>query len=226
MNFCHYFQNERYNEGRTKRIKQHNLIGRIVNTKMSIAMATYLEGVIERMAKKRIGEEGWLMSAKWSWDYRRGAFQNVIDRLKEERGRILDKEEKAARKAAMAGAAGNALTVAGYSEAEKDANYAFEHGEEALAEKKERAAYYTRAEAAYTIWAKENPKAAVEKFEFEGENPYVTRRYGGRYSTKDDTTDWSAYRAGNDDAKGVSLNPQAGSDKPRGLISGSKAIHL
>ena len=221
LNFCHYWQRLRF------RKREHCFIGRVVNTKMTIAMATYLENAIDRMANKRVGDEGWKLTSKWAFDYRRGAFEAVIDKLRKERKQIIDVENAKAVKAGMNSAAGTALTVAGFSKSEEDANYVFQHGEEALTAKKEHAAYLARAEKAYTVWAAKHPGEAAEKFRFKDIDgseyaPFVSYR---RRSTKYIETDWSAFKAGNEDGKKIGLDPQTETRNHK-RIAGSKDIYL
>ncbi len=235
LNFCHYWQRDEAMKdekgrylyspgGRTKWRKMNCLVGRVVNVRATQAMAGYLEVTIERMAVKRIGDEGWLMSSKWAHDYRRGAFEAVIYKLKKARNEVLSKEEEQAAKAA-GGALGTAITVAGYTSSEDDANYAFRFGEEALRAKKETAAWYARAEAAYTVWAAANPDKAAEKFEFEGVRPYVTRR-GGWGGGRNRDIGMTAYGAGRKDGDKIGLDPQAGAPGQHKRLTGGKAIYL
>ena len=239
LNFCHYWQRLTWDRTRDKQVRMHCFIGRVVNTKATIAMAGYLEATIERMAVKRVGEEGWLMTSKWAFDYRRGAFEAVIVKLREERNRIVTEEEAKAEKAAkdgMATATGTALTVASFSKSEADANYDFKHGEGAAAERRQlreaTAAYYARAEAAYTIWAAANPELAAEKFTFidvDGSEtqPFRSiRSYGGRVGGNRDNTDWSAYKAGRSDGDKIGLNPQTSAPKETKRLTGGKDIYL
>lgn len=238
LNFCHYWpRKRRYIDGKQlpKPLREHCLIGRVVNTRMSIAMASYLQGAIERLARERVGEEGWLMSSRWAWSYRKGAAQGVIDRIRDRRQTTLNKEERerrAAVKAKVDSAAGTALTIASFSKTEEEANYAFQHGEDALALRRETAAYYARAESAYTKWAKANPGEAAEKFEFTDEDgskskPFVSQRYRSPRGGEKDKTDWSAFGAGKADGAKIGLEPQAG-NASSGLrrIAGKKDIYL
>lgn len=159
LNFCHYWQRQ------IDKKKEHCLIGRTVNTKATIAMATYLESAIERMANKRVTAEGWMINSKWSLDYRKGAFEAVIKKIEKERDKAVEQEN-------IDAMPGMQLTIVSHAKSEEAANYDFRFGEGASIKRDEieaeNARYWQEAEAAYTIWASANPNKAATHFEFEG----------------------------------------------------------
>lgn len=240
LNFCWYWNQRFYDydfktmQGSKKFKRRHSLIGRVVNTRGTIAMATYLQNTIERLATTRIREEGWLLSSAWAWSYRKGMAAAVIEKLQDQRRVVLTEEAKktrAANKADMTSAAGTALTIASHSRSEHEANIDFIMKEEGYSAKK--AAHDAAMEAAYTAWAKENPDEAFTKFRYvdaEGEEHryHAARGGGGRRSSgiDRDKTDWTAYRLGNTEGKKIGLDPQTSTPKAPKQITGSKDIYL
>lgn len=234
LNFCYYWSQRFWNKETKKMARRHALIGRVVNTRGTIAMATYLQNTIERLATQRIREEGWLLSSAWAWSYRKGMAAAVIEKLQDQRRVVLTEEAKKARaanKAGMTSAAGTALTIASHSRSEHEANIDFLMKEEGYSAKQ--AAHDAAMEAAYTAWAKENPDEAFTKFRYvdaEGEEHkyYAARSGGGRRSSgiDRDKTDWTAYKLGNSEGKKIGLDPQTSTPKDHKQITGSKDIYL
>lgn len=234
LNFCYYWSQRFWNKETKKMARRHALIGRVVNTRGTIAMATYLQNTIERLATQRIREEGWLLSSAWAWSYRKGMAAAVIEKLQDQRRVVLTEEAKKARaanKAEMASAAGTALTIASHTRSEHEANIDFIMKEEGYSAKK--AAHDAAMEAAYTAWAKENPDEVFTKFRYvdaEGEEHryHAARSGGGRRSSgiDRDKTDWTAYRLGNSEGKKIGLDPQTSTPKAPKQIAGSKDIYL
>ena len=228
LNFCIYWTQAYYVRGIRKRYNaglppvetnirkhRHCLVGKIVNTRSTMAMAQYLETAIERVVKERIKGNDLHHMSNWAVSFRRGCFDRVIEMLQDRRRKFIDEEEKrqreAARKASGASTA-TALTIGTLAQQEKDANMDFIYGEgwsaKRRAEQAARAAEAARKEAEYTAWAKSNPEEARKreaelKARYEKEN----RRYrGGR--TQRDNTDYSAYYSGYDAGAGISLDQQ------------------
>lgn len=234
LNFCHYWSQSYIELGKKRR--RHALVGRVVNTRATMAMASYLQDAIERLSKERVSEEGWLQSSNWAWSYRKGMAQEVIDRLRDRREEILHEEEIARRKAAKAAAdaaPGTALTVASFAASEDEANDDFRFGEGFSAEKRARlaadAAKWARMEAAYTVWAQENPGKAYTKFRYheDGREYKYTGSGRDKKDTSLDNVDMTAYRLGRTAGEQIGLDPQAGDRKAgQKKISGPKVMHL
>jgi lactate dehydrogenase-like 2-hydroxyacid dehydrogenase len=121
LNFCMYFTMvARVKEG-TKKFKrgrklthEHRIVGRQVNVVSTKNIAGYLHGVIERMCRERLQDRTEMIvkgnNQFYSRDaiaYREGIADRVIEKIRERRADILEKErietEKAARAAARKG---------------------------------------------------------------------------------------------------------------------------
>lgn len=218
--------------------RRHALIGRVVNTRMTMAMADYLLAAIERELKDHLHLRGQdiedgrsNLTTNYAWSFRKGAADRLIGKLNDRRREILSAEAEAERRAERAAkmkgvSMERGLTVAAFSKAEDEANYDFIHGAGAFARlqeekrkaREERAARSKRMEDAYTIWAAANPGAARSKFEFYDKESGYTLHYGtdrggyggGRGSRGgSDGIDYSAFQAGSNAAKNIGLDPQA-----------------
>jgi hypothetical protein len=237
LNFCVYwnqkYQSQEVWNGRLVMKRRHALVGRIVNTRMTVAMATYLQDAIERLTREKILSNEERLS-NWAFSFRKGACATIVEKLKDRRAERLEAERRALREAAVAAegaghSTGRGLTLAAFSKSEKEANDDFKFGEGYSArkaqERAERADMNRRMEAAYTQWAKENPKAARSRFKFKDEKSGKTWVYGTDRSRGgpgsmggSDGIDRSAYRAGREAAEAIGLDPQAEAAKVAGVL--------
>lgn len=210
---------------RTKR--RHMLVGRVVNTRLTIEMAKYLEAAVERVALEQIKERRANHLSQWAMSFRRGAAARVVERLRDRREALLAEERertRAAERAASGASTGTALTISVYVDRETDANLDFIYGEgwsagEAVKRAK-RAAERERQLREATEWAAANPEeAAAKEREREKAAEKAGRRYrGGRASR--DGTDYGAYYTGYDAAEGIGIDEQVGSGStPRRRIA-------
>lgn len=238
LNFCVYWNQEYLSDeiwqGRRVKKRRHALIGRIVNTRATIAMATYLQQAIERILNDHLVGDGDVKFANrmsnYAFSYRKGAALTIRQKLHERRSEILEKERREAEEAAiLAGSKATSmergLTIAAYSKSEEEANEDFRFGEgysaKKAAEKMAEADRRQRMEQAYTKWAKENPKEAMSKFRFKDEKTGTVWHYGRAYGGPtgagsrggSDGIDYSAFRAGQEEAQSVGLDPQTATEK-------------
>jgi len=224
LNFCLYWTQrykergirKRYNQGlppiETWITKQrHALVGKVVNTQMTIAMAQYLETAIERVVDERLKEQEIAKMSNWAMSFRKGCISRVVEKLQDRRREYVAKEEEARRAAERANSGAStstALSISAYVNAEYDANMDFIYGEgwsaKQAKERAERAAKRAADEAAYTAWAQANPEEAAKR-------EAAAKKARGRASygrTERDNTDYSAYYSGYDAADKISLDQQ------------------
>lgn len=235
-----------------RRVRQHRVVGRVVNTRSTRVMAEYLEGAIDRIADEmlieRFGEEDAPKKrySQWANSFREGMAERINEKIYDRRRDLMTAErnaaEEAQRKATEAGLAGvstsTALTIASFSQAEKEANDEFlDPGITArraawkaeVAEKRARAAEIEAdAQARYTRWAEANPVEAklaadrqrrLEQQEAKREARNAARRTGRAYSAGPSYKgDYSAYKAGHQAGERVSINQQADRTKSAGAI--------
>ena len=114
LNFCSYWAQE-YTATETKHLwskagtslgtkttevkrHRHNLIGRIVNTRMTTAMATYLLEAIERVLRERLN--GAPAGSNWAWSFRKGAASTLVGKLYDRRAEYIAEENEKVRRAA------------------------------------------------------------------------------------------------------------------------------
>lgn len=210
--------------------KRHALIGRIVNTRSTIAMAEYLEQAIERLLGERLRNTSGHHFSNWAMSFRKGCVATVIEKLDERRRELVDEEElrmKAAERAAQDAASkghstSTTMTIAKLASSEYDANVDFYVGEigysarkraERMADRAAAAKRRADEEAAYTAWAAANPEEARAQAEADRrrEARNEAKRKGPRWSAGDrDNTDWGAFRAGREAARTISIEPQMG----------------
>lgn len=217
---------------------EHRVVGRQVNVIATRNMGLYLEGVINRLCIERMGGEnrsGFYSS--WAVAFREGIADAVMQKVRQRRkGHLKEEQRKADEAKERAERAGisvaTALTLKNVAETEEAANYDFLHGEGAWARKKaheeerkkrwakERAAQaqaQAAAEKAYAAWAKAHPEEAAKEAEKErkkARQKAERRAYSGggfRYAgptKKEQRSESSAYWAGRDVGKKVSIDPQ------------------
>ena len=200
---------------------RHRLIGRVVNTRSTVAMAEYLAGAVERILTDRLaslGRDEMSRQSNWAMSFRKGAMDAVIEMVQDRREKFLAAEREKARKASRAATGASTatgLTISAYQDAETDANMDFIYGEGWSArqaqERAERAALRAKREAEYTAWAKANPEeaAARKKASDEALAKAASRSRWRGGSTPKDNTDYSAYYSGHDTAKkNISIDQQ------------------
>lgn len=251
LNFCMYWTQEYRAFTKSKRVgtgrdrftteghvtkKRHALVGRIVNTRATIAMAQHLEAAIERATLERLGlrhsgmNSGTTVSAdvnaqrwsNWAVSFRKGAAARVIGQLQDRRQLHLEAEakqrradENRAKRAGVSTATG--MTIADLSRSELAANVDFAYGDGTWAkiqQKRTREAAERRAaDEAHTKWAKENPEEARAQEEKERKS---RRRYRG--SSAKDNVDSGAYWSGHDAAADISLDQQVDKKQTAGML--------
>lgn len=240
LNFCLYWSQPYWIEGIRKRYNaglppikaqirkyRHRLVGRIVNTRTTIAMAGYLEEAIERT----LGEflpEGERRYSKWAASFRQGATDRIIEKVQDRRRKYIadeEKKERAAKRAASGASTSTAISLASFAKTEKEANDDFIHGEGYSAKKAAEAAKEARQRAAshahYVQWCKDNPKAAKSEWAYVDEDGDIWRmgrqRSYGRSAKGFDwgKTDRSAYYMGQEKAEAISIDQQVDSSKNR-----------
>ena len=229
LHFCHYWNQPytRQKRGQDRISRRHALIGRMVNVRMAIAMATYLQDAIERILSERLATNFENRMSNWAYSFRKGAAHTIRTKLRERRRERLQAEAEEQRKqAAMAETAssGTSVTLAAYSKGEEEANYDFKHGEGAAAKRSaQRAAeagVRKRMESAYTQWAKNNPQEARSKFQFHDEATkqvwiFGKSSVGGGKGSRggSDGIDYGGFKAGRELADSIGLDPQAEESK-------------
>ena len=210
-----------YAAGTPTKKHRHCVIGKQINTATTKVMASYLIEAIERIVRDRLrksnGEvDQTQLLSQWATSFREGAAQNIIERVQEQQALDERKRRAAQAKAAREAEARNGkastatgLTLMDVKKSEYAANYDFIYGEGAW----ERQETYAREAAAarkahrekMARLAKEDPEAyrALEKEAMKGR-----RRSYGR-SERERPKDWSAYNAGHEAGKSISLHRQA-----------------
>lgn len=207
--------------------KRHALVGRTVNVRATVAMAQYLQGAIERTLRETLseGNREHNLRSLWAWSFRKGCAEQIIEKIKDRRYKVLEEEEKkrrkaerAAKRAASGASTSTALTLSSLIQQEEDANNDFLFGEgfsaERAAERASRARRRREAQDNYTQWAAAHPKEAASAWEWtddEGTTWTQNRRGGGRGSRgggRSSNVDHSAYYAGYDAGNKIGLDPQ------------------
>lgn len=159
---------------REKNTRQHRVVGRIVNARMTKVMSEYLEQAIDRALRERIEESNEQFRGTWATSFREGCADGIISKINARRREMIADEKEKARKAAEAAAeqagheaaregvsTGRAITLANVVAAETEANLDFLYGEgycakqaKARADEQQRRA---AANAYYAKWREENP---------------------------------------------------------------------
>lgn len=233
LNFCLYWTQKyyekydkpkfvkRYNGFRDGHMQlRHRIVGRMVNTAASKAMAEYLEQVVERLTMERLharGEDNRQMFSRWAMSYRKGLVYRICEKLAERYKLKLDEEAREAAERAKNAphSTATALTLTSYVESEKDANLDFVNGEGFSARRREREARRAKEkaeeDARYAQWAKENPEEARKKEE-------KWEKLAARYQRSaerqlENKLDFGAWNAGYNKGDEVSIDQQMG-DKP------------
>lgn len=242
LNFCMYFtegffdkrdktitrRGRRYEKGSRVWRQRHRIIGRQVNTATTKAMASYIEQTIERALRERLVDpvsqktDTSVLFGNWGISYREGAVQRMVEKVTERHKIMVKEQEKKARadaKAAMAGAStATALTLTDVARSEEAANYDFLNGDGAWAKKlkseAESAKWWKDELARRAKLAKDDPETYAKE-EAARRKAYRGTSYSG---PKERNKDWGAYRAGYEKADSFSIDRQAGSSAPAGLL--------
>lgn len=165
-----------------KRVREHKIVGRLHNIRATTVQAQYLEAEIERLTRKRLGEEAddKHLYGKWANSYREGMVERVCEKIydrmaqieEEDRQREQEARERAAEQRGE-GSSGTAITLHALRKSEREANLDFLDPERHVKEaERQRKAAETREwlakqeaenRAAYTRWAAAHPKEAAEQ---------------------------------------------------------------
>lgn len=200
---------------------RHVLVGRKVNVAATRAMAGYLEQVVERLVRERVrGAADLPIWGSWANSYRHGVVHQICRKLQERRNSALAEEQRrrdAEDRASDGSSVSNAVSLVVYLDRETDANLDFLYGEGYAAKRAAEAAERRAQREAYTRWAKENPEEARAAEEARRK---TSRRRGGGGGRRErrDNIDSGAFWSGYDDGKSVSIDPQAETRKPAGLL--------
>lgn len=219
--------------------REHRVVGRTVNTRASIVMATYLEETANRLCRERLttrsgagvtpGELNSQFYSSWAVSFRVGVADRIIEKVQERRAAHLREENRKRRKAEREAAGGTstatALSLSVFKSAEEDANIDFLHGEGTAAQwaaaRAEQAAERAQDRADYTAWAKANPDKAKQDRHYRKwwqDRGYTFGRVGRGASTE--TTRGPGYFSGYEAGEGVSIDPQAGSANTKRIGGG------
>ena len=249
LNFCLYYCNtvwreqkymakdlwtgERRQRTRWIRGKEHEVIGRMVNTRATINLCTYIEAAIEKATREKIAE--WIgtddkaevtrqLFSRFAVSFREGAADDVIRRINAQRREQLAAEseaaQEAAKRAAEAAASGEshstALTIASYASNERDLNRDHARGVEpgtTARERAERAARKAQREREYAAWAAANPEEARKQAEEErkaAERYWARRNANYRGGPAPKERDSRAYSQGRSAGARIGLDIQTG----------------
>lgn len=245
LNFCMYLTGHvpvRVRVGgatgwdRTSWRRQHSVVGRTVNTRTSIVMATYLEDVTNRLCREQLevrsgagttpGDLNSQFYSSWAVEYRVGMADRLIEKVQERRAQHLRAENKARRaaeKAADGVSTAMGLSLVVYKSQEEDANIDFLHGEgtaaQWAADRAERAAERAADEVEFARWAKANPKDArdMSKRRKKWVDLGYTFSRSSHSSASSEKRRGAGYYAGYEAAEKVSIDPQAGSANTKRL---------
>jgi Protein of unknown function (DUF2786) len=217
--------------------KRHVLVGRVVNTRATLAMAGYLQQAIERELVSRLhGDDAGAKQAqrfsRWAVSFRRGATRRILEKLKDRRDQLAADEAlkaRAARAAAERVGASTAtgVTLAQVKASEAVANYDFMHGEGAwaarLARREAIAKDRREREQAHARWAAEHPEeAAAQAAKQQREAEKLAKRGHGRRGReaayRGPDYDVGAFWDGYDKAADIGLDQQMSGTKAAGAL--------
>lgn len=218
--------------------REHRVIGRVVNVQATINLCTYIEAAIEKATRERLAEVVGsnnkaaitrMLFSRYAVSFREGAADDVIIRINDQRAEVLREEKRAARKAAKRAAEAatrglsdsTALTLATYTQNERDLNRDHLRGVEPGTTARERAEFAAREaqrEREHAEWAAAHPEEAAElaRKEREEAERYWRRQRGGPAPKE---RDWSAYSCGQKAGEKIGLDIQAGGSKAKGALS-------
>jgi hypothetical protein len=254
LNFCLYYCNDVWREQRYKprwsdshrtryiRGKEHEVIGRVVNTRATINLCTYIEAAIEKATREAVAEVvgssdkadiNPMLFSRFACDFRVGAADDVVRRINAQRKEQLRQEAKLAREAAERAAEtasssvsdGTSLVIASYVKTERDLNRDHARGVEPGTTARERAEAAMRAvqrEREHAEWAAANPEEARKQAEEQrkANERYWARRSGNyRGGPAPKERDHRAYRMGSSAGAKIGLDIQTGGAKSSGALS-------
>lgn len=242
LNFCLHWNQQYWTTGKrytagvgseivTKKVLKyrHALIGRVVNVRSTMAMASYLSQAVERITQEHLKVDAISRVSGYAVNFREGAVATIVEKLEERRAVALDEDERRRRDYERAMAAGastsTAVTLAGLAKTERDANLDFKHGEgfsaRVAAHRAQAARERAEEEKRYAEWAAANPEEVREREEEQRrrEAKNASRRRG-RWSagSSGKSVDWGAYRAGRDAGRAIGLDPQAEAKRAAGAL--------
>lgn len=239
LNFCWYYSIVEYvtpeEAARLKtwsrNARHHYLIGRTVNVLSTKLMAEYLLAASERLTAEYMTETTGSYTSQvargaTAVSFRKGCASRLVEKLQVRRWEIIQEERRKAEQARSSGQAGGvALTVAGLTQAEYEANYDFTYGEGAYANMKATSAEYRakleEKEALAAKWRLENPEAAAKQDAAARKADEANQRKQQRQRSRKEApaaSDMAAYRAGYRDAGEIGLDAQVQGTRVAGRL--------
>jgi len=227
LNFCmHFRQHVLEPEPGTRKLRwrnKHQVVGRRINTRATIQMATYLEEVINRLCRERLttrsgagvtsGELNSQFFSSWAVAFREGIADRAIEKIQERRHahlRKVHKQRAAADKAASGASTATTVALSHYIDAEADANIDFMWGKgtaaEWAAERAKEAAEAEALEREMVQLAKDNPKEYLRREEERRKNE--RRRSSGTRSERTRFINGAGYHSGREAGESVGIDPQ------------------
>ena len=210
-------------------VYQHRIVGRTVNIAGTKAMASYLQSVIERITKERCIPAKINLRSTFAKSFREGLTFGIQVKVWDRRAEFISEEKRKANEAVKAAAyeanagasTSTAITLSSFVQTEHEENVDFMYGAGTsakwAADRARKAAAKKAADDEYTQWAAAHPKEAQReeaKRKREREKEEAREARTGRFKG-----DASAWTAGNDAAKHVSLDLQTeGRRAPAGLL--------
>lgn len=235
LHFCFYWNLYVYDRGKQNKYQsrvqgrrvmggykfQHRVVGRTINVIAVRNMAQYLEQTIERLTREHILSPSQYFT-NYATSYRSGIADSVISKIYARREQLLSEERRKEQEArdreaqtANSASTSRAITLTSLVKSEQEANYDFLHGDGEWARREERiqrqAVEAKRAEEEYTRWAAEHPEDA-RKLEEERRKANRSSWNAGTAREKDNR-DYSAYRAGREAGRNVSIDQQTDTRK-------------
>jgi len=244
LHFCYYWSQYNYDPDKVNKYQtrkagtkvmggfrfEHRLVGRTVNVVATRNMAQYLEQVVERLVRDHLHHDATQFWTNYATSFRQGVAEEITNKIYQRRQDMLREEQikahEAAERAAASGMAdastSRALTLSSVVKQEQEANHDFLYGEGDWARREARIAVAAKrqaeAEAEYTKWAADHPEEAQKMEAEQRKNARRTPWNYGMGGGRADNRDYSAYKAGREAGKSVSLDQQAGQSRTAGRI--------
>lgn len=239
LNHCLYWSRKGIQRGEKYR---HRVVGSKVNVLLTRQMADYLQSTVERITRSEYCHNvANTYFTKNAHLFREGMVDRIVEKINRQRAEDLAdakrrKTEEQARSNHPGAATGNALIlVDDVIERERIANYDFLYGEgawaKAMAERAEREERQRKVAAEYEEWKRTHPEewAAEQARQAEENAKYyreearkAKRRKGQVYRYRESASDRkyysSAYQAGSDRGREVSLSRQVDGGAKGGLL--------
>jgi hypothetical protein len=214
--------------------KRHVLVGRVVNTRATVALAGYLQQAIERALVERLhGDKNEVQQqrfSRWAVSFRRGAARRILEKL-DDRRRELETAEAARlrRAAALAERAGTstatAVTLASVKASEHAANYDFMYGEgqwaQVMARRETAARERRERDEAHARWATDHPEEARAQAAADRKRSERASRRGSSRSERARSPDYDvgAFWDGYDEAADIGLDQQVDGVRTAGALT-------